>query len=150
MTFRIMTPKKGLICDTHQNDTQHNNALPLCWCRHAECYFAECYFAECCIIFIATLNAIMLSVIMLSVMAPCPGVCSMVQWYLIAQQFTMWDSNVFYTLISDKLKLTGKIWAKFSNLNVGMFINTLQLHSWPKQPNLSWILGPNNYLVISC
>jgi hypothetical protein len=141
-----MTPSKKGWYVTHIKMTLSITML----CHYAECHHAECYFAECCIIFIATLNAIMLSVITLSVMAPCPGVCSMVRWYLIAQQFTMWDLNTFYTLIMDKLKLTGKIWAKFSTLNVGVFINTLQLHSWPKQLYLSLILGTNNYLVISC
>ncbi len=44
------------------NNTQHNNALPLCWvwscwvlrfipsyaeCRYAECHYAECHYAEC-------------------------------------------------------------------------------------------------------
>jgi hypothetical protein len=39
------------------NDTQHNNALPLCWvsqfincyaeCRYAECCYSECRYAEC-------------------------------------------------------------------------------------------------------
>ncbi len=95
------------------------------------CHYGECHYVECRIIFIPMLN-----VIMMSVMAPCPVVCSMVWWYLIAQQLTMWDLNAFYTLSMDKLKLTGKTWAKFSNLNVGMFINTVQLHSWQKQPNL--------------
>jgi len=49
------------------------------------------------------LNVNMLSVNTLGVMASCPGVCLMVQWYLITQQLTRWDLNAFYTLSMEKL-----------------------------------------------
>jgi hypothetical protein len=52
------TRQKGLISDTQHNDTQHNNALLLCWvsnfiyyyaeCHYVECLYAECRYAECC------------------------------------------------------------------------------------------------------
>jgi hypothetical protein len=49
------------------NDTQHNNALQLCWVWHFVYCHAECYYAGCCILFIDMLSVVMLSVVMLSV-----------------------------------------------------------------------------------
>ncbi len=52
------TQHKELICDT-----QHNNALPLCWVSR----FIY-YYAECCVLF-----TVMLNIVMPFVIAPHPG-----------------------------------------------------------------------------
>ena len=49
-TRRNDTRREGLICDSHHvtvslNDTQHNNALPLCWVSHFIYHYAECRYA---------------------------------------------------------------------------------------------------------
>ncbi len=53
-TLSIMTLSiKGLYMTLNKNDTQHSNALPLCWMslcwvsRFIYC-FTECLYAECC------------------------------------------------------------------------------------------------------
>ncbi len=56
MTFSIMTlsiEAYFVTLSTNDNDTQHNNNLPLCWAsicpvKHFICFYAECHYAECC------------------------------------------------------------------------------------------------------
>jgi len=52
-TVSIMTVSiKGFYVTLSINDTQHNNALPLCWVsfyyyNYPECHYAECHYTEC-------------------------------------------------------------------------------------------------------
>jgi hypothetical protein len=56
MTFSILTlsiEAYFVTLSTNDNDTQHNNNLPLCWAsictvKHFICFYAECHYAECC------------------------------------------------------------------------------------------------------